>query len=231
MENFEIKDGCLISCNITNEVAHIVSKRIKRIGEYAFSFCHELERLYLPWYVEEVPETNFVDRSGVFRKMLQAPGFTIFGEKGTEAEKVALQAGVNFEECTEIVKGDRYFQYLGKEDVVKIPDNIEYIGMGAFCNAPQVKKIDLPQGLKVIDKQAFAGTKISTMVIPASVKNFDSYVFKGCKNLKEVVFENGEVKLDNCCFEDCCKKLIIKAAAGSFVEEYAKKYNIKFETL
>jgi hypothetical protein len=44
-----------------------------------------------------------------------------------------------------------------------------------------------------------------------------------------VFFENGETKLDNCCFYGCNELLIIKAPSGGYVEEYAKKYNLKFE--
>ena len=115
MEVFTIKEDCLVSCNVDNEVAHIVSKRIKKIGANAFTYCKNLERLYIPWYVEEVPETNFVDCSDVFKVMCQK-NLTIYGEKGTEAERVAIQAGVKFEECKEIIRGDKYCYYLGKGD-------------------------------------------------------------------------------------------------------------------
>lgn len=229
MEIFEIENDCLVKCNITNEIAHVVSKNIKKVGPKAFSSCHQLERLYLPWYVEEVPESNFIDIQGPFAEPLQAPGFTIFGEKGTEAERVALQAKVNFLECKEIIKGNKYCCYLGKEDKVDIPNNIDYIGMAAFSNTPYVKEIVLPKSLKIIDKHAFACTKIAKIVIPASVNALDSYIFENCKNLTEVVFENGETKLDNCCFKGCPDMLVIKAPAGGYVEDYAKKYNIKFE--
>lgn len=232
MENFEIIDGCLVSCNITNEVSHIVSKRIKKIGANAFSYCHQLERLYIPWYVEEVKETNFVDQTkGVFRVPLQAPGFTIYGEKGTEAERVAKQAGVNFEECKEIIRDNRYCYYLGKADSVVIPDGIKCIEHLAFINARHVKNVVIPNGVEYICSSAFKKTLIEKIVIPASVKAFDGSVFKNCKRLYEVIFENGNTRLDNDCFMGCDENLVIKAPAGGFVEEYAKKYNIKFEAI
>ena len=232
MEVLTIKEDCLVKCNVDCEVAHIVSKGIKKIGKYAFSDCKELERLYLPWYVEEVPETNFVDRTqGVFRVTLQAPNFTIYGEKGTEAERVARQASVPFEECTEIVKDNRYYYYLGKGKKVAIPENVEYIFMGAFKNAPHVTEITFPQNLKLIGTMAFAGTSIEKIIIPKGVKSFGSEVFKRCKNLTEVIFENGETKLDNNCFLECSDLLIVKAPAGGYVEEYAKEYGLKFQAI
>ena len=231
MEIFEIKDGCLIKCNLPSEIAHVVSRRIKKIGPDAFSYCHQLERLYIPWYVEEVSETNFVDRTGVFKEMLQSPNFTIFGEKGTVAERVAMKAGVNFKECTEIIKGDRYCYYFGKTDSVIIPVGIKCIGAICFTNARHVKNVVIPNGVEYIYSNAFRKTLIENIVLPESVKALDGNVFNGCKNLKEVIFENGETKIDNDCFTLCHENLVIKAPAGGFVEEYAKQYNLKFEAL
>ena len=51
------------------------------------------------------------------------------------------------------------------------------------------------------------------------------------QNLTEVVFENGETKIDNDCFVNCHENIVIKAPAGGYVEEYAKQYNLKFEAL
>ena len=230
MEVFTIKEDCLVSCNVDNEVAHIVSKRIKKIGANAFTYCKNLERLYIPWYVEEVPETNFVDRSDVFKVMCQK-NLTIYGEKGTEAERVAIQAGVKFEECKEIIRGDKYCYYLGKADSVVIPNSIKHIGFNAFQNAPHVKNVVIPNGVEYLCGNSFACTSIERIIIPASVKVFEGSVFKNCKYLTEVIFENGNTRLDNDCFVGCNENLVIKAPAGGYVEEYAKQYNIKFEAI
>ena len=232
METFKIVNDCLVEFNLLDATSHIVSRNIKKIGAYAYSKCEDLQRLYLPWYIEEVPETNFVDRTkGVFKVMLQHNRLTIYGEKGTAAERVANKAGIPFVECNEIIKDNKYLCYLGREEKVAIPKDIEHIGMGAFCNAPQVKVIVLPQSLKYIDKCAFICTAIEKMVIPKGVISLDSGIFKHCKCLTEVVFENGETKLDNDCFVGCQANLVIKAPAGGYVEEYAKKYNLTFKAI
>lgn len=230
MEIFTVVDDCLVKCNVDNEVAHVVSKRIKKIGANAFSYCENLERLYLPWYVEEVPETNFVDRSIVF-KVIYQKNLTIYGEKGTEAERVAMQAGINFKECKEIIKDNKYCYYLGKADAVVIPNGIKQIGYNAFQNAPHVKEVVLPNGVEYICGNSFACTAIEKIVIPASVKVLGGSVFKNCKRLYEVIFEGGDTKIDNDCFVGRNENLVIKAPKGSFVEEYAKKYNLKFEAI
>ena len=125
----EIKNGVLVKY-IDNGVlpfpigADIVSYEVKEIGEYAFKDCKEIQELYIPWYVKKIPETNFVDRTGVFKEMIQSPNFTIYGEKDTEAERVAKQAGVNFIE-TDIWKNDnKLYAYFGRSEKFVMPEGI-----------------------------------------------------------------------------------------------------------
>ena len=233
----EIKNGVLVKY-IDNGVlpfpigADIVSYEVKEIGEYAFKDCKEIQELYIPWYVKKIPETNFVDRSKVFKKMLQSPNFTIYGEKDTEAERVAKQAGVNFIE-TDIWKNDnKLYAYFGRSEKFVMPEGIGVVSGEIFSCAPHVVEVVLPSTLVVIFSRAFYNCKkIQKITIPKNVNSLGSEVFKNCKSLTEAIFENGETKLDNCCFKGCPEMLVIKAPAGGYVEEYAKKYNIKFEAI
>jgi len=233
----EIKNGVLVKY-IDNGVlpfpiaSDIVSYEVKEIGEYAFKDCKEIQELYIPWYVKKIPETNFVDRSEVFKKRLQAPGFTIFGEKGTEAERVAKQAGVNFIETDIWKNGNKLYAYFGRSEKFVMPEGIGVVCGEIFSCAPHVVEVVLPSTLVMIFSRAFYNCKkIQKTIIPKNVISLGSEVFKNCKSLTEAIFENGETKLDNCCFKGCPEMLVIKAPAGGYVEEYAKKYNIKFEAI
>ena len=95
-----------------------------------------------------------------------------------------------------------------------------------FCPMSSIKEIDIKCHAA---SRAFLNCNIKKIIVKDNVKTLGSYVFKNCKNLTEVIFENGETSLDNCCFEGCSDSLVIKAPAGGYVEEYAKKYNLKFE--
>ena len=233
----EIKNGVLVKY-IDNGVlpfpigADIVSCEVKEIGEYAFKDCKEIQELYIPWHVKKIPETNFVDRTGVFKERLQSPNFTIYGEKDTEAERVAKQAGVNFIE-TDIWKNDnKLYAYFGRSEKFVMPEGIGVVYGEIFSCAPHVVEVVLPSTLVVIFSRAFYNCKkIQKIIIPKNVNSLGSEVFKNCKSLTEAIFENGETKLDNSCFKGCPEMLVIKAPAGGYVEEYAKKYNIKFEAI
>ena len=82
-----------------------------------------------------------------------------------------------------------------------------------------------------VSNNAFEDSKLEKIIVSNSVNSMGSKVFLNCNKLKEIVFQNGETELDNCCFEGCADSLVIKAPAGGHVEEYAKQYNIRFETL
>ena len=202
-----------------------------KICKNEFSSSKELLHLYIPYYVEEIPDSNFFDRSGVFKRSLQAPGFTIHGEKGTAAEIYANEAGVLFEESTMWVRGNHLMAYFGKEGEVFIPAEIEIIRYGAFQYAPHVFFVDISNNITGIESEAFANCAIKEIVLPKNVTRIGSRVFMNCTELVSVTFENADTVLDNECFKGCHNDLIIKASSGGTVEEYARKYNIKFEAI
>lgn len=210
---------------------HIIPYGQTKIGDNDFSHCENLAHLYIPYYVEEIPDSNFFDRSGVFKRSLQAPAFTIHGEKGTAAEAYANKAGIFFEESTMWVRGNHMMAYFGKTGEVFIPAEIEIIRYGAFQYAPHVFFVNISANVIGIESEAFSGCAIKEIVIPKNVTRIGSRVFMNCKDLVNVTFENANTVLDNNCFKGCHNDLVVKAPSGGTVEEYARKYNIKFETI
>lgn len=202
-----------------------------KIGGNEFSHCKDLECLFIPYYVEEIPDSNFFDRSGVFKRSLQSPGFTICGEKGTPAEVYANTAGILFEETTMWIRNNTLKAYFGQSNKVVIPDEIEIIGYRAFQYAPRTFDVVIPNNVNGIDSEAFAGCAIKEIIIPKSVTRMGSRVFMNCMELQSATFENANTVLDNDCFTGVHNDLVIKAPSGGTVEEYARKYNIEFETI
>ena len=203
----------------------------KKISENEFSRCADLECLYIPYYVEEIPDSNFFDRSGVFKRALQKPWFKICGEKGTPAEAYANAAGILFEETTMWIQNNTLKAYFGQSDKVVIPNDIERIRYGAFQYAPHVVDVVIPNSVNVIDSEAFTRCAIKEITIPKSVTGMGSRAFMDCKELMSVTFENANTVLDNDCFKGCHKDLTIKAPAGGTVQEYTTKYQIRFQAI
>ena len=89
----------------------------------------------------------------------------------------------------------------------------------------------IPEFVETVCDEAFASSSIKEIVLPKNVTSIGSRVFMNCKELVSATFENANTVLDNECFKGCHNDLIIKASSGGTVEEYARKYNIKFEAI
>ncbi|MDE6790596.1 MAG: leucine-rich repeat protein [Clostridia bacterium] len=68
---------------------------------------------------------------------------------------------------------------------------ITKIGAGAFYGLEGLKEISLPDGLTEIADNAFAGTSLETITIPASVKKIGAAAFADCGKLASIQFAEG----------------------------------------
>lgn len=70
---------------------------------------------------------------------------------------------------------------------IKIPKNVEAIGREAFKGYRSINRIDIPQGVKRIEKGAFAQSGLTEITIPHSVEIIKGNVFEGCACLKKII--------------------------------------------
>lgn len=73
---------------------------------------------------------------------------------------------------------------------IRLPNTLKSIGGACFFEDKKLESISLPENLEKISEQAFAGTGISQITIPKSVKQLGAQIFQNCQNLKKVVFLN-----------------------------------------
>lgn len=60
----------------------------------------------------------------------------------------------------------------------------------AFMPTAKTGSYTIPQGVQIIPRAAFAGSKLDKIVIPSSVRTIEAEAFANCANLVSVVFEN-----------------------------------------
>ncbi len=136
--------------------------------------------------------------------------------------------------------GEKAYQSCLNMRKLTISDGIEYIKDGAFCNCEKLEDIKFPDSLIQIGTEpkgwgegAFYNTKISSLVLPDSVKAIGHNSFGGCKELVSVKFPDNleEIgahafwycqKLDNVIFPSSTK--IVNESA---FESCAKLKNLK----
>ncbi len=107
--------------------------------------------------------------------------------------------------------------------------------MFSWCR--NLRRIELPKNLTVIDSSAFTGcVELEELHIPEGVRAIKDGTFYGCKKLKRLYLPASvesidpgkrERYLDSRTFANC-EKLVIYAPAGSYAETFSRKNNIPF---
>jgi len=86
---------------------------------------------------------------------------------------------------------------------VFINDNVTAIGSAAFAGCRNLSSIRIPNSIKSIKDFAFAGTNLSSLIIPNSVIFIGSSAFNSCRNLKLVMIPNSVTKIAFWAFQGC----------------------------
>lgn len=95
-------------------------------------------------------------------------------------------------------------------ETIVLPDSVVDLGAG-FRDCPNLKNINIPNSVQVIPERAFAGCRITYIVLPASVKKIEEGAFENCENLTEIVVPDGVTHIRKKTFKGCRKlsKVII----------------------
>ena len=102
------------------------------------------------------------------------------------------------------VLGDFAFAGCNKLETIKLPANLESIGLLAFMKT-SLKTIVWPTSLTTIGNSAFCDCSFTSFTLPASVQNLDGYIFIGCTSLTELNVASGNTVFDS---RDNCNAII-----------------------
>ena len=87
---------------------------------------------------------------------------------------------------------------------VTLPDTVARISDEAFCFCRNLSSINLPSGLKYIDKNAFYNcASLTGLTFPSSLISIGESAFSYCSSLKTVNFNNGLKAIGNGAFINC----------------------------
>ena len=197
----EIGDNAFWGCAFLKSVA--VPASVTKIGDEAFAHCISLESVCIPSSVEKMGKNPFVDLdSKVVHN--QSEAFIVENKNLYNADRTRL------------------ISCLTDATMIIVPKTVCTIGSLAFNRRARLKKVQFPDGLERISRDAFSDCDaLEEVVIPASVATIDPYAFASCDNLKKVTFL-GEVKhLARTTFSDCDNLLSIGVPQGR--EKYYRK--------
>lgn len=197
----------------------VLSKSLKKIGKEAFSYCNQLEDIVIPDSVEEIGDLAF-SMCGIYD--LKHPLLTIKNGFVLKDNKLLYRSAEYMPEIdipegiTEIcdyalddLLNDDVIVFDGSDEdddlkkfIIKLPNSIERIGIGAF-RGYNCDEVILPNSLEVIDECAFQSSNIEKIVIPSSVKSLGEKCFCNCNYLKDVEISDSVEYIGSNCFADC----------------------------
>lgn len=238
----------IISINITNgitsvgnfafEGAHSVSKielpeTLRTIGKGAFGVCNAVPEIHIPDGVTFIDEYAFYNGSSLTEVYIPSSlanipvsafegcgSFTIYGNKGSYAEKFAWQNGIPFlepgEEPAPPIEGQ-----LGQG---KCGDNLDWVvttggllkisGTGEMWDRPSSRNtpwrkfiydivdVTMEEGITSIGDNAFGDLyRLSKVKIPNSVRRIGQYVFDGA-SIDEIILPNGIQEIGDYAFSN-----------------------------
>jgi hypothetical protein len=80
-----------------------------------------------------------------------------------------------------------------------MPDSVNEIGEGAFCNCSLLDEIEIPDSVFKIDDCVFRGcVSLDTVIIPDSVKDMGWGIFDGCEDKGVVYCNEGSYAQEYC---------------------------------
>ena len=161
-----------------------VYEGVTTIGEGAFSYLINLEKIILPNTLKEIGIAAF--RSCESLTEIEIPeGITKISER-------------EFLHCISLKK-------------VKLPSTITKIDKGAFLECEKLNDIEIPEGVTEINESAFSGCKeLENLTLPITLRNIGANAFQDCKKLKRIEIPEGITKISQSAFKGCESLLSVK---------------------
>lgn len=208
-------EGTFRQCVLLTTVNLEAATSVTSLSNYLFLGCEKLTDVIIPENVEELETSVFAGTNiSAFKLSENNKNLTIIDEAIYSADKKLLYAFPP-KSATETVTvaagcigiGGGAFDGSGVKKVI-LPDGIRAFDEFAFCES-KLAEINFPTSLVYMGEQALAGTQftsitlpenlttveyallamspnLTSVTIPASVRNIGECAFRGCKALKEV---------------------------------------------
>lgn len=227
-----------------------IPSTIKKIGEYAFGRCENLERVILKEGVEEIgirafaycnnlkeislPSTLKVINSEAFSENDKLSSIeirntvtTIGGNAFYKMKCVIYPKGTSVE-TGNLDYGARIIIDENVKDYVTIDDCIYSADKTTLYYVPMDKtEVTIPEGVTTIGKYAFYNcTELRTITIPNSVTVIENSAFNNCTSLNKLELSEGITNVESLIIEDCynLKEIIIPSTVTS-INNSAFKYS------
>ena len=205
-----IPDGAFLDASSLKEVT--LSSSIKSIGEDAFKNSPYIEKVNFNGTVSEWASIDF--KNAYANPLYYGESLYINGE---------LVSEINISESTKIAS----YNFINCQNLmaVTVGEGVNEIGRGAFQNCKNLEGVQLPQSLKTIGAYSFAGSGVTSFVVPDNVTTICENAFDDCEKLTSVTIGKSVQKIKNKAFYGCIK--LEKANYTGTIDDWV---SIEFES-
>ena len=200
-------------------------------GQFAAALVKSIDHVFGTSYQNEQQfnEGRVVTSNGYQIRLRMDNIAEIEGYKGNETDLVLPE---KYEEYTITRIAPFAFRRNLNLTSITIPDTVVNIGREAFYICPKLKRVTLPNQLKIIDNNAFNYCKaMEHIVIPEGTIHIGRHAFYDCMSLKTIRIPDSVGYFDRKVFgldkptEN--RKLKVVCTPGSLAEQYAKENGLQ----
>ncbi|MDE6473096.1 MAG: leucine-rich repeat domain-containing protein, partial [Ureaplasma sp.] len=172
--------------------------KVTKIAESSFEGCINLLEFNLPYTLQEIGSEAFWNCISL--KNINIPnGVSKIGFSAFERCK-ALQS-ITIPPLVTTIENSTFYECKSLSSVT-LYNSVQTIGERAFNLTESLKSINLPDTLKSIPKFTFAGSGLTSIVIPNSVSEIGEAAFLGCNNLESITLPNSLKTIGQAIFRD-----------------------------
>ena len=168
-----------------------VGGTLKTIGSYAFYGCEKLKSMALPATVTSIGTRAFRETGAYKDLQKKSKGVLYMGDWAVDY--IATGSSSSTAILQDDTRGIANYTFNAQDLLlVRLPEGLEYIGRGAFYNAP-VYMVNRPSTLKSIGDYAFYGCSYASfggeyfdLVIPNGTEYIGRSAFYNCSNILSI---------------------------------------------
>ena len=170
--------------------------------------------------------TKDADGNDVIEKV---PGFKVYCYYNSGAYRYAVDNKIDYVLLNKNIYGDFIYNeyedsvtvagYIGTDENVTVPGTINgkpvtVIGDSAFHNNQSIRKVTLPDSIKVIESDAFASSTLEEINLPEGLEDIGYEAFEYCQSLKSITIPDSVTFISSWAFNNCTSLESAKIGSG-----------------
>ena len=163
---------------------------VTALGDYTFYENTAITKVTIPAYITEIGRSPFFGCTSLTAYAVDGDNESFRSQDGCLMSKdgikfLGLPAGLKKTEFT-------------------VPDGVRALGPSAFAVCKELKKINLPETLELIDFYCFAECEsLNNVVLPNKLTDLEMFAFTGCTSLTDITLSENLTEIGGGAFFSC----------------------------